>query len=149
MNWPTGIGARGSSGVAAALKSTQGGITYVDVAYTLANHFKFAAVKNKAGTFALPGLTGIKSAAATINRVAPDNGGITIVNPAKTQKLAYPICTFTYVIVPKQTAKAAELKQFIRWALTKGQSDGPKLLFSPLPKVVLKASLRTLPLIHT
>ena len=42
-----------------------------------------------------------------------------------------------------------ELKKFIRWALTAGQADGPKLLFSPLPKVVLKASLRTLPLIHT
>ena len=149
VNWPTGIGARGSSGVAAALKSTQGGITYVDVAYTLANHFKFAAVKNKAGTFALPGLTGIKSAAATINRVAPDNGGITIVNPAKTQKLAYPICTFTYVIIPKQTAKAAELKKFVKWALTKGQASGPKLLFQPIPKVVLRASLKTTALIHS
>jgi phosphate transport system substrate-binding protein len=149
VNWPTGIGARGSSGVAAALSSTQGGITYVDVAYTLKNHLKFAAVKNKAGTFALPGLTGIKSAAATINRVAPDNGGISIVNPAKTQKLAYPICTFTYVIIPKQTSKAAELKKFVNWALTKGQVDGPKLLFSPLPKVVLKASQKTTALIHT
>jgi phosphate transport system substrate-binding protein len=147
--WPTGVGARGSSGVSAALSQTDGGITYVDVAFTLSNHFKFAAVQNRAGVFALPGLNGIKAAGATINRVAPDNGGISIVNPSKVQKFAYPICTFTYIIVPKQTAKAAELKQFIRWALTKGQADGPKLLFSPLPKVVLKASLRTLPLIHT
>jgi phosphate transport system substrate-binding protein len=149
VNWPTGIGARGSSGVAAALSSTQGGLTYVDVAYTLANHLKFAAMKNRAGTFALPGLTGIKSAAATINRVAPDNGGISIVNPAKTQKLAYPICTFTYVIVPKQTSKAAELKRFVNWALTKGQAFGPKLLFQPIPKVVLKASLKTTALVHS
>jgi phosphate transport system substrate-binding protein len=149
VNWPTGIGARGSSGVAAALSSTQGGLTYVDVAYTLANHLKFAAMKNRAGTFALPGLTGIKSAAATINRVAPDNGGISIVNPAKTQKLAYPICTFTYVIVPKQTSKATELKRFVNWALTKGQVFGPKLLFQPIPKVVLKASLKTTALVHS
>ena len=149
VNWPTGIGARGSSGVAAALTSTQGGVTYVDVAYTLRNHLKFAAVQNKARTFALPGLTGIKSAAATINRVAPDNGGISIVNPAKTQKLAYPISTFTYVIIPKQSSKAPELKKFVNWALTKGQTDGPKLLFVPIPKVVLKASLKTAALIHT
>jgi phosphate transport system substrate-binding protein len=148
VNWPTGVGARGSAGVAAALSTTDGGITYVDVAYTLKNHLKFAAVKNKAGTFALPGLTGIRSAAATINRVAPDNGGISIVNPAKTQKLAYPICTFTYVIIPKQTSKAAELKRFVNWTLTKGQTSGPKLLFSPIPKVVLKASLKTTALIH-
>ena len=149
VNWPTGIGARGSSGVAAVLSSTQGGITYVDVAYTLSNHLKFAAVRNKAGVYALPGLTGIRSAAATINRVAPDNGGISIVNPAKSQKLAYPICTFTYVIIPKQTGKAAELKRFVNWALTKGQTFGPKLLFSPIPKVVLRASLKTTALIHT
>jgi phosphate transport system substrate-binding protein len=146
--WPTGVGARGSSGVSAALSQTDGGITYVDVAFTLINHFKFAAVQNRAGVFALPGLNGIKAAGATILRVAPDNGGISIVNPNPRQKLAYPICTFTYVIVPKQTAKADELKKFIRWALTKGQADGPRLLFSPLPTVVLKAALKTLPLIH-
>jgi phosphate transport system substrate-binding protein len=150
VNWPGNtVGARGSSGVAAAVSSTDGGITYIDVAYTLKNHLKFAAMKNKAGIYALPGLTGIKSAAATINRVAPDNGGISIVNPAKTQKLAYPICTFTYVIVPKQTSKAAELKTFIKWALTKGQTDGPKLLFSPLPPPVLKASLKTIAGVHS
>jgi phosphate transport system substrate-binding protein len=149
VNWPTGVGKSGSSGVSAALSQTDGGITYVDVAFTLSNHFKFAAVQNRAGVWALPGLKGIKAAGDTILRVAPDNGGISIVNPSKRQKLAYPICTFTYVIVPKQTAKAAELKQFIRWALTKGQADGPKLLFSPLPKVVLNASVKTLNLVHS
>jgi phosphate transport system substrate-binding protein len=149
VNWPVGVGARGSSGVSATLSQTNGGITYVDVAYSLKNHFKFAAIKNRAGVFQLPGLRGISAAGATILRVAPDNGGISIVNPAKRQPLAYPICTFTYVIVPKQTAKAKELKQFVRWALTSGQSSGPKLLFAPIPKVVLKASIKTLNLVHS
>jgi phosphate transport system substrate-binding protein len=149
VNWPVGVGARGSSGVSATLSQTNGGITYVDVAYSLKNHFKFAAIKNRAGVFQLPGLRGIAAAGATILRVAPDNGGISIVNPAKRQPLAYPICTFTYVIIPKQTAKAKELKQFVRWALTNGQASGPKLLFSPIPKVVLKASIKTLNLVHS
>jgi phosphate transport system substrate-binding protein len=149
VNWPTGVGARGSSGVSAALSQTNGGITYVDVAFSLVNHFKFAAVENRAHVFQLPGLRGIAAAGATILRVAPDNGGISIVNPSKRQPLAYPICTFTYVIIPKQTSKANDLKKFVRWALTTGQTDGPKLLFSPLPKVVLKASLKTLNLVHT
>jgi phosphate transport system substrate-binding protein len=149
VNWPTGIGARGSAGVSAALTQTQGGLTYVDVAFSLANKFKFAAVKNRAGTYALPGLKGIAAAGKTILRVAPDNGGISIVNPAKRQPLAYPICTFTYIIIPKQTSKADDLKKFTRWALTKGQTDGPKLLFSPLPKVVLKASMKTINLVHS
>jgi phosphate transport system substrate-binding protein len=148
VDWPTGVGARGSAGVSAALSQTNGGITYVDIAFSLANHFKFAAIQNRAGKFQIPGLNSIKAAGATILRVAPNNGGISIVDPAKRQPLAYPICTFTYVIVPKQTSKATELKKFIRWAITKGQTDGPKLLFSPLPKPVLKAALRTLPSIH-
>ena len=146
--WPTGIGARGSAGVAASLSQTNGGITYVDVAYSLKNHFLFAAVKNRAGVYQLPGLRGITAAGKTILRVAPDNGGISIVNPSKRQKLAYPISTFTYVIIPKQSGKARELKQFVRWALTRGQSSGPKLLFAPIPKVVLNASVKTLNLIH-
>jgi phosphate transport system substrate-binding protein len=149
VDWPTGVGGRGSSGVSAALSQTNGGITYVDVAFSLANHFKFAAVRNRAGKFTLPGLRSIAAAAKTIKRVAADNGGISIVNPAKSEPLAYPICTFTYVIIPKQSAKAAELKRFVRWTLTSGQSDGPKLLFQPIPKVVLKASLKTLNLIHS
>ena len=149
VDWPTGVGARGSSGVSAALSQTNGGLTYVDVAFSLANHFKFAAVQNRAGKFQIPGLNSIKAAGAAILRVAPNNGGISIVDPAKREPLAYPICTFTYVIIPKQTAKAADLKRFVNWALTRGQSDGPKLLFSPLPKVVLKASLKTLNLVHT
>jgi phosphate transport system substrate-binding protein len=149
VDWPTGVGGRGSSGVSAALSQTNGGITYVDVAFALSNHFKFAAIQNRAGKYTLPGLRGIAAAAKTINRVAPDNGGISIVNPAKKEPLAYPICTFTYVIIPKQSSKATELKQFVKWALTKGQADGPKLLFSPLPKVVLNASLKTLALVHS
>jgi phosphate transport system substrate-binding protein len=145
--WPVGVGARGSAGVSAALSQTQGGITYVDVAFTLQNHFKFAAVKNRAGIYALPGLKGIKAAGGTILRVAPDNGGISIVNPSKRKPLAYPICTFTYIIIPKQTSKAADLRKFVGWALTKGQADGPKLLFSPLPPVVKKAAVKTLALV--
>jgi phosphate transport system substrate-binding protein len=149
LNWPTGIGARGSSGISAALAQTNGGISYVDIAYSLANHFSYATLQNKAGRWTQPTLPGIKAAAKTINRVAAGNSGISIVNPSKTQKLAYPICTFTYVIVPTKTSKAADLKKFIHWALTNGQTDGPALLFSPLPKPVLKASLKTIAQVHS
>ena len=149
VNWTTGVGARGSSGVSAALTSTNGGITYADIAFALANHFKFAAVQNRAGKYQIPGLNAIRAAGATILRVAPNNGGISIVNPSKRQPLAYPICTFTYVIIPKQTSHATDLKKFVTWAITKGQLDGPKLLFSPLPKPVLRASLKTIAGVHS
>ena len=69
--------------------------------------------------------------------------------PAQEQPKAYPICTFTWVIVPLKTPKAADLKKFINWALTKGQTYGPKLLFLPLPKVVQKAATKTLARVHS
>jgi phosphate transport system substrate-binding protein len=142
-NWPTGVGGKGSSGVAGVISHTDGAIGYVDIAYALSNHLQVAAVKNKAGTYAQPGLRGIAAAGATVKSV-PSNNELHIVNPPASQKLAYPICTFTYVILPTSTSKAADLRKLVFWALTKGQSFGPKLLFSPIPKIVLAASEKTL-----
>ena len=147
-SFPTGIGGRGSSGVSGVLTRTDGAIAYVDVAYSLKNGFKIAKIQNKAGKFQLPGLRGIAAAASTITKV-PSNGFISVVNPPKSQKLAYPICTFTYVIVPvKGAPKAPALKQFINWAVTSGQSFGPPLRFFPLPKLVQAADKKFVAKIH-
>jgi len=137
-NFPTGIGGKGSSGLAGVVSRTDGAIGYVDEAYSLKNGFKVAKIQNRAGKFQLPGLRGIKAAAATITRV-PKSGELSIVNPPKSQKLAYPICTFTYVIAPLKSNKAATLKQFISWAITGGQKYAAPLQFYPLPKLVVTA----------
>jgi phosphate transport system substrate-binding protein len=147
-NFPTGVGGRGSSGLAGIVSHTDGAIGYVDIAYSLKNGFKVAKVKNKAGKFQLPGLRGIAAAAATITKVA-SNGFISVVNPPKSQQLAYPICTFTYVIVPLKANKAATLKRFIGWAVSSGQSFGPPLRFYPLPKIVRTADTKMIRRIHS
>jgi phosphate transport system substrate-binding protein len=147
VNFPTGIGARGSSGVSGVLSRTDGGITYVDVAYALKNKFKVAKVKNRAGRFALPGMRGIAAAAATIKRV-PRSNEMHIVNPPATQARAYPICTFTYTLVPIKTSKAPDLRRFVNWTVTAGQRYAPPLLFYPLPTVVKQAAKRTLARLH-
>ena len=125
-------------------------ITYVDVAFALKNHIKFAAVRNAAGKFLFPSLRRIQAAAAAFTKV-PANNEMHIVNPPKSAPLAYPISTYTYVIVPQQTSHAAELRKLIFWALTQGQTSQytAKLLFVPLPKPVLVASEKTLKTIHT
>ena len=146
--FPVGVGAKGSSGVAAKLGSTPGGITYVDIAYAYKNHYKFAKVRNRAGKFVLPTIKSIKAATSAIKKVAKDNK-ISVVDPPRSQPKAYPICTFVYVILPLQTPKAADLKQFVTWAETKGQTYGPKLLFLPLPKVVRTAATKTLARVHS
>ena len=134
--WPAGVGAKGSSGVAGVLTKTVGAIGYVDVAYALKNKLRFASIKNASGKFATPGLRGISAAAATLPKTITGNGELSIVNPAKGNPLAYPISTFTYVIVPTSSSKAADLRKMVYWTVTSGQKLGPKLLFQPLPKQV-------------
>jgi ABC-type phosphate transport system substrate-binding protein len=74
----------------------------------------------------------------------PASNELHIVNPPKSNSLAYPICTFTYVILPTKTEKAPQLRKFVFYALTQGQKFGPKLVFSPIPNVVLFAAEKTL-----
>ena len=143
VNWPAGVGARGSSGVAGVVSKTEGALTYVDVAYSLANKFTFAMVRNRAGKFATPGLRGIQQAVSQLPKKVTSLGQLKIVDPPKTAgKLAYPIATFTYVIVPTSATKAADLRKFVYWAVTQGQKFGPPLLFQPLPVPVQAFAFR-------
>ena len=74
-----------------------------------------------------------------------------IVDPAKTLPTAYPIATYTYIILPTKSAKAAELRKMVFWALTQGQSPKytAKLWFAAIPKRVLAASEKTLKQVTT
>jgi phosphate transport system substrate-binding protein len=145
VNFPAGVGARGSAGVAGVVANTPGALCYVDVAYALTNHLKFAAMETSAGRFVYPSLRRIGEAAAAFPKVGPNNE-MHIVNPPKSAPTAYPICTYVYVILPLQTSKAAELRKMVFWQLTQGQQPKytAKLLFEPIPKNVLVASEKTL-----
>ena len=144
-SWPTGQGGRGSAGVSGVVSNTNGAIGYVDVAFALKNRLKFMSMKNASGKFTTPGLRGITAAAKTVKKV-PASNELHIVNPPKSDPLAYPICTFTYVILPTKTSNAADLRRFVFYAInpTQGAKLGPKLLFAPLPTSVLVASEKTL-----
>ncbi len=143
--FPAGIGARGSSGVAGVVSRTEGAVGYADTAFALKNNLKFAAMRNNSGKFTLPGLTGVKAAAATVDKV-PANNALSIVNPPKKDRRAYPISTFTYAIVPLSTPKAGLLKRFLTYAVApaQGQKFGPPLLFAPMPNVVTVAAVKAI-----
>jgi phosphate transport system substrate-binding protein len=147
VQFPTGVGGKGNSGVAALLGSTQGGIAYIAVSYLISQKLNAAAVENAAGNFEYPNLSNIENAASQVKRV-PATNELHIVDPSKSAKIAYPISTFTYAIVPKSGNKQLSLlRAFINYALTTGQKTGPSLDFAPLPKVVLtkdKATVKTL-----
>ncbi len=141
--WPGGIGGKGNSGVGGALASTNGSIAYIAIAYVLENHFHYGLVQNAAGKYPAPGVPSILAAASSLKSVpAGGKQGISITDPPASAAGAYPISTFTYVIVPVQASSsvATPLKKFINWAVTSGQADGPKLDFAPLPSRVAEAA---------
>ena len=74
----------------------------------------------------------------------PANNALSIVDPPKSAKIAYPISTFTYAIVPKNTTKVGLLTSFIDYALTTGQQFGAKIDFAPIPSAVLNRAKATL-----
>ena len=143
-SFPKGVGAKGNSGMAATLAGTNGGIAYISVAYLLANGLHVAAIQNNYGRYEVPNLQAIENAAAVVHQV-PGNNQVTIVNPPRGAKNAYPISTFTYVIAPTNAPQGSLLQSFIGYALSPGgQSFGPRLGFAPLPKGVHNAAEATL-----
>jgi phosphate transport system substrate-binding protein len=139
VTFPTGVGGKGNAGVTAVVSSTDGSIGYISASYIIAHQLGAAAIENAAGSFEYPNLANIENAAKSVKSV-PANNEMHIVDPSKKYKIAYPISTFTYVIVPKAAPQKELLASFINYALTAGQKFGAALDFAPIPKVVLKAS---------
>jgi phosphate transport system substrate-binding protein len=140
VKWPTGTGAPKNSGVAAAVKQTQGAIGYVEQSYALQNGFTYAAVKNSAGSFITPTLAAT-SAAANGTKVPSDLAISTINSPNPT---AYPIASQTFVIIYKDMCKAGRssqdasgVKKLLTYGLGAGQQIEQQLYFAPLPASLL------------
>jgi phosphate transport system substrate-binding protein len=141
VKWPTGTGAAKNSGVAAAVKQTDGAIGYVEQAYAIENGFTYAAVKNSSGQFVLPTIQNTSAAANGI-KVPADLGISTINSPAPG---AYPIVSQTFLVAYKDPCKdgkasssvASGLKKFLTYAFGPGQQTlGPgsnQLPYAPLP----------------
>jgi len=150
VSWPVGVGGRGSAGVSAIVAQTVGAIGYADVAFALKNHFSYFAMKNKSGKYATPGAKGILAAAMSDQKPDATNA-LSIVDPPKKFPLAYPISTYTYVIVPLQSGKAADMKKFLFWAVTHGQDAKytASLRFVRIPTPVLVVAEKAIAKIHS
>ena len=136
VNWPVGLGGRGNEGVSATVQQTPGAIGYAELGYALINKMAFGQVQNKAGTFITPTIDAVTAAAAgAMTEMGPGTDfRVSITNSPGAQ--AYPISSFTWLLVRKQypdAAKARELAKFIWWCETQGQALAPKLGYAPLP----------------
>lgn len=143
ISFPAGVGAKGNPGVKSTVVATKGSIGYMEVSYVIAAGLSAAAIQNKAHRYIFPNLKNIEAAAATVKRV-PANNELTISDPPKRAKTAYPISTFTYAIVPHDAAQKDTVKSFVKYCATTGQKYGPALDFAPMPKVVTQAALRAI-----
>jgi phosphate transport system substrate-binding protein len=137
LNWPVGLGGRGNEGVSATVSQTPGAIGYTELAYALINKISFSAVRNSSGNFITPNLESVTAAAAgAMKEMGPNTDfRVSITNSPGAQ--AYPISSFTWLLVHKtysDAAKAKALVQFIWWAETDGQAKASELGYAALPK---------------
>jgi phosphate transport system substrate-binding protein len=148
VEWPVGLGGNGNSGVAGIIQGTEYTIGYVELAYALENNMAVAAIKNPAGNFVAPSLettTEAVSSKASQGLPAGDESwsDVNVLNAPGEQ--AYPIVSFTYLLVYKELkdipgmtqTKATALVQFLWWVVHDGQQLGPDLEYAMLPSNVV------------
>jgi len=136
VNWPAGLGGKGNEGVSGMVKQTEGSIGYVELIYAVSNKMPYGSVQNAAGTFIKASLESVTAAAASVKDM-PLDFRVSITNaPGKD---AYPISSFTWLLVPAEWSDAGKEKAFVdflTWMVDTGQSMTSALQYAPLPKNV-------------
>jgi phosphate transport system substrate-binding protein len=137
-NWPVGLGGAQNPGVAGVVQQTEGAIGYVELIYAVKSNIAFGSVQNASGDFITASLAGVSAAAAAAAANMPDDFRVSITNAAS--KTAYPISSFTWLLVPAKIADPAKKKaivDFVKWMLGDGQGMTDALVFAKLPKEVV------------
>jgi len=133
VKWPVGIGGKGNEGVAGTIRAVDGTIGYVELIYALQNKITFGSVKNAAGSFVKADLQNTSAAANGVK--IPDDYRVSITNSPN--KDAYPIATFTWLLIPTKPAdpnKGKIIKDFLNWMIDDGEKMVQQLSYAPLPQ---------------
>ena len=147
VEWPAGVGGKGNEGVAGVVKQSPGAIGYVELAYAVQNRLAYAVLKNRAGQWIAPSLSGTTAAAAggAKQMAATNDVRVSIANAPGSG--AYPIAGFTFLLIPQQQtdeAKGKALAEFVWWAVHDGEKAASHLLYAPLPAPVVAIDERIL-----
>jgi phosphate transport system substrate-binding protein len=136
VRWPVGLGGKGNEGVAGMIRQMQGSIGYIELIYAIENKISYGIVKNGAGNFVKASLGSVTAAAASVKSM-PADFRVSITNaPGKD---AYPISSFTWLLIPAQSkdpAKGKILADFLAWMVDDGQKMTADLAYAPLPESV-------------
>jgi phosphate transport system substrate-binding protein len=143
VSWPVGLGGKGNEGVAGLVKQTPNSIGYVELIYAANNKMGYGSVKNLAGNFVTADAASVSEAAAGAAKSMPADFRVSITNAPG--KGAYPISSFTWLLIPSKFSDAAKgkaLKGFLQWMLADGQKEAAALYYAPLPKEVVAMELK-------
>lgn len=136
VKWPVGLGTKGNEGVAGMIRQMEGAFGYVELIYAIQNNIPYGSVRNSAGKFLKGSLEGATAAAASVKNM-PADFRVSITNaPGKD---AYPISSFTWLLIPTQSKDAAKgkiLVGFLNWMLDEGEKQTTTLHYAPLPENV-------------
>jgi phosphate transport system substrate-binding protein len=143
LNWPVGVAGKGNEGVAGLVRQLPGTVGYVELIYALQNKINFGEVKNASGNFVKASIDGVTESAASVKEM-PSDYRISITNAPGAN--AYPISSFTYLLIPAKSAdpsKAKVLKDMLSWILKSGESEASQLSYAPLPQGIQEKVLNT------
>ena len=136
VNWPAGLGGKGSEGVTGVVKQTEGGIGYVELTYASQNDLPVAEIKNAAGKWISPSAESASAAIAAFKDKLSKDVRAAVVNPPASAPEAYPISGLTFLLIPKQPQNAARsqtVQKFVRYILSDGQNLSTAMHYSKLP----------------
>jgi phosphate transport system substrate-binding protein len=136
VKWPSGVGAKGNSGVAGVIENTYGAIGYVNQSYIKGN-VKAASVQNLSGEFVTPNT---ESGAIALNGITLDEN-LAGKNPNPSAKGAYPIATLTWILAYETgNGKNTEaIQEAFKILLSDEYQDkAPELGFVPLKGDILE-----------
>ena len=143
-SWPVGVGGKGNEGVAGLVRQLPGALGYVELIYALQNKISFGEVKNPAGNFVRASIAGVTEAAASVKQI-PNDYRVSITNAPG--KEAYPISSFTWLLVPLKSADPAKgkvLRDLLSWIVNSGENEVSAFSYAPLPKSVVEKELKTI-----
>ncbi len=158
--WPAAndIASSGNTGVAQIVSSTPNSIGYVELAYVLQTAMPVAAVQNPSGNYILPSLEAAAIAAQAVALTGlpagnADWANVNLLNANDPQ--AYPIVSFSYILVYKELnviagmtqERATELVYFLLYMVNDGQNLAPSSNYAPLPDNVVAINIETITLI--
>jgi phosphate transport system substrate-binding protein len=150
ISWPAaGLAGKNNEGVAGMVKETPNSIGYVELVYASKEHIAFGSMKNKSGKFVKASVASITAAAAGAAKSIPDDFRVSITDAAGAD--AYPISSFTYLLVYSKIDDAAKKKAitgFLTWMLADGQKDAPGLDYAPLPQSVVAKEQKQIAMIR-